>query len=162
MYAQRNVPQYLIVIAESLESIKATKGKTFFGPRACICELSTSHKELLQSQFGCLSMLLATKGFRNLSNIIPDPTVIQWVFITSHQSRIKHIAGWLHRVVQELPPFEYKTLCLFAFRFGKSLMLTNVLLDQKHLVVQQTIISGRFCVSFPDHTRQWLQECSRT
>ena len=93
MYAQRNVPQHLIFIEESLEPIEAAKGKTFFGPKAFICVLSTPHKELLQLQFGCLSMLLATKGFKNPSNITPDLTVLQWVVLTSHQSRIKHIAG---------------------------------------------------------------------
>ena len=47
----------------------------------------------------------------------------------------------MHRVEQEPSPFEYKTLCLFVFRFGKFLLLSNVLLEQKHLVVHQTIIS---------------------
>ena len=46
------------------------------------------------------------------------------------------------RLVQELSPLESNTLCLFVFRFWKSLMLSNVLLEQKHLVVHQTIISG--------------------
>ena len=66
----------------------------------------------------------------------------------------------MERVVQKLPPYLNYILWLFVFRFGQSLMLpdANVVLEGSHVVVHNGIVTGAFCVSLPDHTRQSLQQ----
>ena len=103
-------------------------------------------------------MCIAGKRFKYLSKILPDLSVLQWVSIRIHESRVQDITGGMNRVVRKLRPFQNYILCLFVFRFGQYVMLCNVVLEGSHVVVHKRILTGAFSVCLPDHARQWLQQ----